>query len=48
MADVAKDDEDVEYGVYVGHALEAVEHGAHDVGHALATTHSTMGSPQVS
>ena len=35
VADVAKDDEDVEHGVYVGHLLETVEHGAHDVGHAL-------------
>ena len=35
VADVAEDDEDVEHGVYVGHLLEAVEHGAHDVGHAF-------------
>ena len=36
VADVTKDDKDVEDGMYVGDFLEAVEYCAYDVGHTFS------------
>lgn len=36
VADVAKDDEEMEGRMYVGYLLEAIEYGAYDIGYPFA------------